>query len=134
MTRLVQVKHPQHGRRVTVVHENKLRFLADADSIYSLAQLALANRQSLELSVAARVANDSIDYETVHSGKSDWRFLPAFDHPYEPARCLVTGTGLTHKKSAENRQAMHSDKPAAITDSMRMYQWGLERGRPAPGA
>jgi hypothetical protein len=29
---------------------------------------------------------------------------------------------------------MHSDQPAVITDSMRMYQWGLEGGRPSPGA
>jgi hypothetical protein len=47
---------------------------------------------------------------------------------------LVTGTGLTHRKSAENRQAMHvADQPAVVTDSMRMYQWGLEGGRPEPG-
>src|SRR5213078_3133825 len=43
-------------------------------------------------------------------------------------------TGLTHKASAENRQAMHAArKPAVITDSMRMYQWGLEGGRPRQG-
>ena len=29
--------------------------------------------------------------------------------PAEPWRCLVTGTGLTHKASAENRQSMHGD-------------------------
>ena len=40
-------------------------------------------------------------------GRSPWRLLPPFDHPEEPARCLVTGTGLTHKASAENRQSMH---------------------------
>src|SRR5205823_8212792 len=58
-----------------------------------------------------------------------------FDHPDEPGRCLVTGTGLTHKASAENRQAMHAaQKLAVVTDSMRMYQWGLEGGRPAPGS
>jgi hypothetical protein len=29
---------------------------------------------------------------------------------------------------------MHAaDKPAALTDSMRMYEWGLEGGAPAPG-
>jgi hypothetical protein len=75
-----------------------------------------------------------VNYDAVHRGGSDWRLLPAFDHPDEPARCLVTGTGLTHKASAKNRQAMHAaEKPAVITDSMRMYQWGLEGGRPAPG-
>jgi hypothetical protein len=46
---------------------------------------------------------------------------------------MVSGTGLSHKVSAENRAAMHSDANAAITDSMRMYQLGKERGQPAPG-
>jgi len=133
MTRLVQLNHPQHGRRVAVVHENQLRFLAGVDSIYRLAQSAIANHKKLEQAVADSTIGDSISYDTVHLGDSDWRLLPAFDHPDEPSRCLVTGTGLTHKKSAQNRQAMHSDKPAVITDSMRMYQWGLEGGRPALG-
>jgi hypothetical protein len=60
--------------------------------------------------------------------------MPAYDHPDEPARCLVSGTGLTHKASAENRQAMHAGKKAgAPSDSMKMYQWGIEGGRPEAG-
>lgn len=76
----------------------------------------------------------ALDYDDVYSGDSDWRLLPAFDHPAEPACCLVTGTGLTHKKSVATRQAMHaSGKKAALTDSMKMYQWGLEGGKPRHG-
>ena len=41
-------------------------------------------------------------------GDSDWRLLPPIDHPDEAARCLVSGTGLTHLGSAQNRQAMHA--------------------------
>lgn len=74
-----------------------------------------------------------MDYEAIYRGDSDWRLLPAFDHPDEPARCLVTGTGLTHKTSAANRQAMHADPAAPVTDSLRMYRWGLAGGRPAAG-
>ena len=134
MMRLVQVKHPAHGRRVGMIEERQLRLLRGADSIYRLAQMALAGGRTLEEFVAAQSGGELVDYEAVHGGVSDWRLLPAYDHPDEPARCLVTGTGLTHKASAENRQAMHAaDKPAAMTDSMRMYQWGLEGGRPAPG-
>ncbi len=73
----------------------------------------------------------SLDYDEVYSLKSDWSFLPSFDHPDEPARCLVSGTGLTHLASAANRDAMHA--AATITDSMRMYNLGVEQGRPAPG-
>ncbi len=135
MKRLVQLRHPKAGRRVAVVEENQLRLLRGADSIYRLAQTALAKSTGLEEVVLAGVDAESMDYEAVYRGEADWTLLPAFDHPDEPARCLVTGTGLTHKASAENRQAMHAaDKPAAQTDSMRMYQWGLEGGRPAPGA
>lgn len=134
MTRLVQLSHPQHGRKIAVVNENQLRLLRGTDSIYRLAQSALAAHKKLEQSLADSLTNDSIDYDAVHAGQSDWRFLSAFDHPDEPGRCLVTGTGLTHKKSAENRQAMHSSAQPVVTDSMRMYQWGLEGGRPTPGA
>lgn len=116
------------------MNENQLRLLRDADSLYRLAQSALGAHQKLEQVVANSLGTDALDYNAVHAGQSDWRFLPAFDHPDEPARCLVTGTGLTHKKSAENRQAMHSSIHPVVTDSMRMYQWGLEGGRPTPGA
>ncbi len=33
--------------------------------------------------------------------------LPSFDHPQNQAACIVSGTGLTHKNSALNRQMMH---------------------------
>lgn len=39
--------------------------------------------------------------------------------------------------SAANRQAMHKDASGDdenLTDSMRMFQWGVEGGRPEPGA
>jgi len=135
MKRLVQMRHPKAGRRVAIVEGEQLRLLRGADSIYRLAQSALAKGVNLEGAVSAALDAESMDYEPVYRGEAEWSLLPAFDQPDEPARCLVTGTGLTHKASAENRQAMHAaDKPAAVTDSMRMYQWGLEGGRPVPGA
>ena len=42
MIRLVQLKHPKQGRRVAVVEEGQLRLLRGVDSIYALAQAALA--------------------------------------------------------------------------------------------
>jgi hypothetical protein len=44
---------------------------------------------------------------------------------------MVSGTGLTHRASAANRDAMHASE--TVTDSMKMYQLGVERGRPAAG-
>ena len=43
----------------------------------------------------------------------------------------MSGTGLTHKASAENRAAMHKETNAALTDSAKMYQLGLEGGQPS---
>ncbi len=86
-------------------------------------------------------STQSVSYDDVYSGKSEWSLLPAFDHPGEPARCLVAGTGLTHMASAANRQAIHEEQTGApstddeetITDSMRMFRWGVEGGRPEAG-
>ncbi|MDO8538811.1 MAG: GguC family protein [Opitutaceae bacterium] len=133
MIRLVQVIHPRSGRRVAVVHDNELRLLEGADSIYRLAEDALASRRPLARFIRGLPAGETLNYDAVHAGKSAWRLMPSFDHPDAPARCLVTGTGLTHKKSAENRQAMHANPNAPVSDSMKMYQWGVDGGRPKRG-
>jgi hypothetical protein len=71
----------------------------------------------------------------VYAGRSAWRLLPPIDHPGEPARCLVSGTGLTHFGSARDRDAMHNGHESEMpTDSLRMFRDGVAGGRPAPGA
>lgn len=132
MTRLVQLKHPELGRRVALVDEPVLR-LSSAATVYALAQGALARGIRLRAAVETALTGDTVDYEQVYRGTAIWRLLPPIDHPEEPARCLITGTGLTHLASAANRQAMHAAGDQ-LTDSMKMYQWGVEGGRPAPGA
>jgi hypothetical protein len=113
------------------VEGDRLRLLQGHDSVYSLANAALEQRKPLSDAARASASSETVDYDAVYRLESDWRLLPPFTHP-EPARCLVTGTGLTHKASADNRQAMHHN-PAELSDSMRMYLSGLEGGRPAPG-
>jgi len=39
--------------------------------------------------------------DEVYGGGSEWRILPAADHPEEPSRCLVTGTGLDNLRYGE---------------------------------
>jgi hypothetical protein len=132
VTRLVQIRNGP-DRRVALVEEERLRFLAGIASVYELAQAALAAGRTLTALVAERTAGDGVDYEAVYRGESPWRLLPPIDHPAEPTRCLVSGTGLTHLGSARDRQAMHSTAQEELTDSMRMFRWGLEGGRPEPG-
>jgi hypothetical protein len=140
MLRIVQLSHPQHGRRVAIVEEPDLRILSGGSTVYELAQCAIETKQPLSAALERADASDSLQYDEIYQGRSDWKLLPPIDHP-EPSRCFVTGTGLTHKASAENRQSMHEAAGSGeaenahlpLTDSMKMFQIGLEGGRPAPG-
>lgn len=116
-----------------VVEDRSIRLLRETESIYGLANRALAARIALAQAISHSVSDEVLDYDPIYEGASNWRILPSIDHPEEPARCLISGTGLTHVKSASNRQAMHA-AGAEMTDSMRMYQWGVEGGKPAPDA
>jgi hypothetical protein len=77
----------------------------------------------------------------VYAQASEWRLLAPIDVAGSPTRLTVAGTGLTHLGSAKDRQAMHAagaQKAAqqaaeATTDSMKMFQWGVEGGRPREG-
>jgi hypothetical protein len=131
MIRLVQLARDA-ARRIALVEEPRLRIL-DFDSAYALAQAAFASHEPLLELIQGHVTNDSLDYDSVYRGEAEWRLLSPIDHPEEPTRCLVSGTGLTHLGSAKDRQAMHELKEAELTDSMKMFRWGVEGGRPDPG-
>jgi hypothetical protein len=133
--RLIQIKHPTKGRRVAKVDGDRCLLIQSHTTIYGLAGAALRSGAGLTSEVERNLSGEALSYEAIYGGQSDWSLLPAFDHPEEPARCLVSGTGLTHMASARNRHAMHggAKEEAPVTDSMRMYQWGVEGGRPEPG-
>ncbi len=133
MTRLVQLKRG-NTRRVALVEEPQLRLLEGCSSIYELANAALSSGAKLGDLARQRATGEHLEYEAIYQGKSEWRILPAMDHPAESARCMVSGTGLTHLGSAQNRQKMHAASAGELTDSMKMFRWGLEGGRPAPGS
>src|SRR6478672_5761721 len=106
MVRLVQLTHASSGRRVALVDEPYLRLLNQCASIYDLANSALGSKQSIRATIESLISDEQVAYDKVYGGASEWRLLPPIDHPV-PSRCFVTGTGLTHKGSAENRQSMH---------------------------
>lgn len=130
-TRLVQLQQGK-TRRVARVEEPNLRLLSGVASMYELASAALASGEPIAAFIERHGTGDLVDYESVYAGASAWRLLVPLDHP-EPARCLVSGTGLTHLGSAASRNAMHGKSDESLTDSMRMFRAGLEGGRPSPG-
>lgn len=130
--RVVQLQS-QSRRSLAIVDEPYLHLLRDIPSLYALARDA-ENRRASIVSIAegAKVA-ETLDYEPIYAGESPWRILPALDYPNEDSRCLVSGTGLTHTGSAKSRNSMHArtDFDTPETDSMRMFRWGVEGGKPA---
>jgi len=129
--RLIQLHGPE-GRRVGIVEGDSIRLLNEARSIYALARSAVSAGTLLTKAATADAGDELASYDEIYRGSSRWRILPCIDHPLEVARCMVSGTGLSHMRSADNRQAMHA-AGEQVTDSMRMYQWGVEGGRPEPG-
>ena len=133
MTRLIQIKKGR-VRRVALVEEPNLRLLDSYSSVYELAHSAIARGMTLNELARQRARHELISYDPIYSNESDWKLLPAIDQPEDPARCLISGTGLTHLGSARNRQSMHAKKDEDLTDSMKMFRLGVEGGRPAPGS
>jgi hypothetical protein len=139
--RLVQITDGME-RRVAVVEEPHLRCLEEVCCIYELAQRYAQFGSKLSEQASALASGELLDYDVVYGGASEWRLLAPIDVPGQPSRMLVSGTGLTHLGSAKERQAMHlagkAGEPAkveeAVTDSMRMFEWGVEGGRPAESA
>ena len=131
--RLVQLFHPQFKRRVAIVKEPSLLLLKDIHSVYELALAAIEEKSSLGEYSQSIVSDEQLNYDEVYNGNGAWKLLPAFDHPDSQFGCLVSGTGLTHKNSALNRQMMHINANDKLTDSMIMYQWGVEGGSPEEG-
>ena len=132
MTRLIQIKKGD-VRRVALVEEPNVHMLDDCSSIYELAQIAIDAGKKLSEVARQRAQHNATDYDLIYSGHSEWRLLPAIDHPEEPARCMLSGTGLTHLGSARGRQSMHATANEELTDSMTMFRWGVEGGRPGAG-
>jgi hypothetical protein len=130
--RLVQIG--KNGlRHVALVDEPQLRCLDNVSSIYELASQCIRDRVLLSQRVQERATGELLSYDEVYCQRSEWHLLPPIDVPEAPERVLVSGTGLTHLGSAKDRQAMHEQTASAakpMTDSMRMFEWGIAGGRP----
>src|SRR5213076_1141757 len=108
------------ARAIALCDEPRLHVLAGFTSVFDLAQAAIAAGTRLVELVRQREVVQSLDYDVIYTGRSEWRLLTPIDHPHEPTRCLVSGTGLTHLGSAAQRQQMHEAVESELTDSMKM--------------
>jgi hypothetical protein len=135
--RLIQFLDPGNRPRVGLIGESgdRVGIVAGFASTYDLAAAALERGTTLENLLRSTGFEREEPYAPL---LTSGRLLPPLTHP-DPAHCLVSGTGLTHLGSASSRDAMHAKTQAAndggpaLTDSMRMFHWGIEGGRPGAG-
>ena len=126
--RLLQFIESGQARVGRVEVNGAVRPLARYQTTYQLARKALAERKTLEQLVSAEPVDPALAYTDL---LGEERLLPPLTHP-DPAHCLVSGTGLTHLGSAAARDSMHAKltSNAELTDSMKMFKWGVEGGKP----
>ena len=131
--RLIQFKDRTGTRRVALSDDgDAVRVLDGAQRVRDLALEAAQTGRPLAVLAASRVGAGTERWADLVAER---RLLPPIDHP-DPAHCLVTGTGLSHLGSAAARDAMHAriqGAESALTDSMKMFTWGVEGGKPPPG-
>ena len=99
--RLIQFKGTNGQRHVGLVETdgNHACVLEGVSTVYEAANMALREKVSFQTLVARLAIGASVDYRKC---LEEGRVLAPLDHP-EPARFLITGTGITHIGSADAR-------------------------------
>jgi hypothetical protein len=134
--RFIQYLDDDGNQRVgcTSTDAGRVRRLDGTASLVALAQVAFEH--GLSLTQIAETRLGALEAAPLQRLIDGLRVLTPLMHD-DPAHCLVSGTGLTHLGSAATRDAMHQKVGAqpeeSLSDSMRMFKWGLEGGRPAAG-
>jgi hypothetical protein len=130
--RLIQFEDRQGMRKVGMVNGKAIDVVAGVATMRELALNAIRNGNAIERQVQLLGTNGHEHYRAL---LNEGRVLAPLDHEDE-THCLVSGTGLTHLGSASTRDQMHQNlerKEVNQTDTMRMFKWGIDGGRPADG-
>lgn len=128
MLSLIQFRTRAGTRGVAAIHDGGCPVtVPGVATTLELAAHACRDSVSISALVAANGRGEPVDLAQVE-------ILAPIDHT-DPAHLLVSGTGLTHLGSAEERDRMHRELSGKtqLTDSMKMFRMGLEGGKPAQG-
>lgn len=127
--RLIQYRDSSDNLKTGIVEEERIQVLGQINSVYELVQEHFESKKPLH-QLAKEFASDQ--YEDYGNLIRQNRLEPPLTHP-DPYHTWITGTGLTHLGSAASRDTMHQklkqSDPDDLTDSMKMFQMGLEGGK-----
>lgn len=131
---LSQIKRPDGTVAVVAREGTEAYEVRGAASVHQLAMDCAATGAGLAAKIASLGLGAAVDLQAAYE---EGRLLAPIHHP-DPAHLHLTGTGLTHLGSAATRDAMHKkaslEDEETLTDSMKMFRMGLEKGKPANGA
>jgi hypothetical protein len=129
--RLIQMESEAGERMVAASHGGiKARRVQGATTVYALANTAIVSQSTLAAVIDAAGYGEDID---LNDALRRGRILAPVDHT-DSARTWLTGTGLTHLGSADARDRMHANaRSPHASDSMKMFQLGVDGGKPANG-
>ena len=99
---MVQIIHPEYGRRAALVNGDELHLLSTYRTSYAFAMAAIETGQSLREILSTDLSGIVLDYREVYELRSGWRFLPSFDHPTQISSCLVSGCANAHGSPASS--------------------------------
>ena len=129
--RVIQYRGLDGARRVgTVSDDGAVHTIRGATTSYALALEAIRKKLPIEQIIQERVSHEKDSMDKIISDK---RIHVPFHHP-DPYHQLITGTGLSHLGSASARNSMHeklTEEESSMTDSMKMFKWGLDGGKPS---
>ncbi|WP_040502048.1 AraD1 family protein [Herbaspirillum sp. YR522] len=130
--RLIQFMDREGARKVGIVDGSKIQVISQVSRMRELALLAIRQGNGLERQAQLLNSNQVEDYAAI---LKEQRILAPLDHE-DPAHCRIAGAGATHLSSTSTRDKMHRQidgEEMSKTDTMRMYEWGMQGGRPGPG-
>ncbi|SEM58347.1 hypothetical protein SAMN04488003_1022 [Loktanella fryxellensis] len=124
---LSQYRTPAGAIQIAARDGTEAYAVATDQTLYDLAMACATAGISLRDCIGQLGLGAPVDLEALSANGS---MLPPLFHP-DPAHTCLTGTGLTHLGSAATRAAMHEKADKAETDSMKMFRWGIDGGKPA---
>jgi len=128
-----QIKDRNGQMRVVARDGTEAYFVNGDQSLYELALASARAGAKLEDKIESLGFGEAVDLNLAYE---EDRILSPITHP-DPAHMHLTGTGLTHLGSASTRNEMHKkldgEGEDKLTDSMKMFQMGLEGGKPTAG-
>lgn len=131
--RIVQLKRDSEAF-VALVEEPNLRLINKFKTVFDLARSSINTGLKMSEIVLEYLSETLLDYDEIYLGQSDYQLITPIHHPLDSRFLMVSGTGLTHSASAENRNKMHEAiNNNVATDSIKMYQIGVDGGKPNLG-